>query len=104
MTIAKRKARTAAKTVKRPNATFGMWADHTVRERSRRLRARITANARQFVTRRGLMRLIDSDVVIWNWRGQQAAGTLLAAGPFAISAVTYMELVQGMCNAQSSRS
>ena len=36
------------------------------------------------------MRLIDSDVIIWNWRGQEAAAALLAAGPFAISAVTYM--------------
>ena len=50
------------------------------------------------------MRLIDSDVVIWNWRGQEAAATLLAAEPFAISAVTYMELVQGMRNARELRS
>ena len=27
VTIAKRKAETAAKTAKKPNATFGMWAD-----------------------------------------------------------------------------
>jgi predicted nucleic acid-binding protein len=46
------------------------------------------------------MRLIDSDVIIWNWRSQEAAATLLAAEPFAISAVTYMELVQGMRNAR----
>ncbi len=46
------------------------------------------------------MRLIDSDVIIWNWRGQHAAAALLAAEPFAISAVTYMELVQGMRNAR----
>lgn len=46
------------------------------------------------------MRLVDSDVIIWNWRSQQAAATLLAAEPFAISAVTYMELVQGMRNAR----
>ena len=44
------------------------------------------------------MRLIDSDVIIWNWRSQEAAAALLAAEPFAISAVTYMELVQGMRN------
>ena len=31
------------------------------------------------------MRLIDSDVIIWNWRSQEAAATLLAAEPFAIS-------------------
>ena len=46
------------------------------------------------------MRLIDSDVIIWNWRSQEAAATLLAAEPFAISAVTFMELVQGMRNAR----
>ena len=46
------------------------------------------------------MRLIDSDVIIWNWRGQESAATLLAEEPFAISAVTYMELVQGMRNAR----
>ena len=46
------------------------------------------------------MRLIDSDVIIWNWRSQKAAATLLASEPFAISAVTYMELVQGMRNAR----
>lgn len=46
------------------------------------------------------MRLVDSDVLIWNWRGQEAAATLLAAEPFALSAVSYMELVQGMRNAR----
>ena len=46
------------------------------------------------------MRLVDSDVVIWNWRSRQAAATLLAAEPFVISAVSYMELVQGMRNAR----
>lgn len=48
----------------------------------------------------GLIRLIDSNVIIWNWRGREAAATLLAAEPFAISAVTYRELVQGMRNAR----
>ena len=46
------------------------------------------------------MRLVDSDVLIWNWRGQQAAATLLAAQAFALSAVSYMELVQSMRNAR----
>ena len=44
------------------------------------------------------MRLIDADVIIWNWRGQEDAALLLADSPFAVSAVTYMELVQGMRN------
>ena len=44
------------------------------------------------------MRLVDSDVVIWNWRGRESAAAALAAEPFAISAVTLMELVQGMRN------
>ena len=50
------------------------------------------------------MRLVDSDVIIWNWRGQETAATLLGGEPFAISAVTYMELVQGMRNARELKS
>ena len=46
------------------------------------------------------MRLVDSDVIIWNWRGRETAASVLAAAPFAISAATYMELVQGMRNAR----
>ena len=46
------------------------------------------------------MRLVDSDVIIWNWRGRTTAAALLAAEPFALSAVSYMELVQGMRNAR----
>ena len=43
--------------------------------------------------------LIDADIIIWNWRGKtEAAAVLDAARPFYISAVTYMELVQGMRN------
>jgi predicted nucleic acid-binding protein len=50
------------------------------------------------------MRPIDSDVIIWNWRGRESAATVLAAEPFAISAVTYMELVQGMRNPRELKS
>lgn len=46
------------------------------------------------------MRLIDSDGFIWNWRGQAKAAVLLAAEPFALSAVSYMELAQGVRNAR----
>ena len=43
--------------------------------------------------------LIDADIIIWNWRGKTEAAVVLdAARPFYISAVTYMELVQGMRN------
>ncbi len=43
--------------------------------------------------------LIDSDIIIWNWRGKVEAAALLdAAHPFSLSAATYMELVQGMRN------
>jgi predicted nucleic acid-binding protein len=43
--------------------------------------------------------LVDTDVVIWYMRGDKAARELLDGRPgFSISAVTYMELVQGMRN------
>jgi len=41
--------------------------------------------------------IIDTDVLIWYLRGnQKARETVEAAIPFSVSAVTYMELVQGM--------
>ncbi len=41
--------------------------------------------------------LVDTDILIWNLRGHEGAADLLdGAGGFHISAVTYMELVQGM--------
>lgn len=41
--------------------------------------------------------LVDTDVIIWNLRGNEAAATLLDESPrFLISAVSYMELVQGL--------
>jgi predicted nucleic acid-binding protein len=41
--------------------------------------------------------LIDTDVLIWNLRGYERAAEMLDANPgFHLSAVTYMELVQGM--------
>lgn len=41
--------------------------------------------------------LVDTDVLIWNLRGNEAAAKRLDAMPgFAISAVTYMELLQGL--------
>ena len=43
--------------------------------------------------------LVDTDVLIWNFLGhQRAAKRLDDAVGFYISAVTYMELVQGMRN------
>lgn len=43
--------------------------------------------------------LVDTDVLIWYMRGSSPAAAFLAEVPaFAISAVTYMELVQGMRN------
>ncbi len=42
------------------------------------------------------MMLVDTDVLIWNLRGHVAAADLLDDSPgFALSAVTWMELVQG---------
>ena len=44
-------------------------------------------------------KLIDTDILIWYLRGNQKAYNLIhSIGNFAISAVTYMELVQGMRN------
>ena len=43
--------------------------------------------------------LVDTEVLIWNLRGNVRAAQLLdAAGGFTLSAVTYMELVQGVRN------
>lgn len=45
------------------------------------------------------MMLIDTDVIIWFMRGNpRAADVLDSLDEFSISAVTYMELVQGMRN------
>ncbi|MDX1604860.1 MAG: type II toxin-antitoxin system VapC family toxin [Candidatus Competibacterales bacterium] len=41
--------------------------------------------------------LVDTDILIWNLRGNEKAAELLDGHPcFAISAVSYMELVQGL--------
>jgi predicted nucleic acid-binding protein len=41
--------------------------------------------------------LVDTDVLIWNLRGNPKAAEVLDTLPgFSLSAVTYMELVQGM--------
>ncbi len=43
--------------------------------------------------------LVDTDVLIWNLRGNHRAADLLDnAGGFLLSAVSYMELVQGVRN------
>jgi len=48
--------------------------------------------------------LVDTDVLIWNLRGNAAAAQRLDDAPgFWLSAVTYMELVQGMRNKQELR-
>jgi len=48
--------------------------------------------------------IVDTDVLVWYLRGNaRAAEALAAAGRFRISAVTYMELVQGMRNKDELR-
>lgn len=43
--------------------------------------------------------LVDTDVLIWNLRGnRRAAGVLDGKRGFCLSSVTYMELVQGLRN------
>lgn len=49
--------------------------------------------------------LVDTDVLIWNLRGNQKAADLLDSHQgFSLSAVSYMELVQGVRNKQELRS
>jgi predicted nucleic acid-binding protein len=49
-------------------------------------------------------KLVDTDVLVWYLRGNQNAYDLIhSIGEFAISAVTYMELVQGMRNKEELR-
>jgi predicted nucleic acid-binding protein len=48
--------------------------------------------------------LVDTDVLVWYMRGHVAARALLDGNPgFCLSAVTYMELVQGMRNRDELR-
>lgn len=48
--------------------------------------------------------LVDTDVIIWYLRGHESAAEFLdEGGRFAISVVTYIELVQGMRNQQELR-
>jgi len=43
--------------------------------------------------------IIDTDVLIWYLRGSEKAKKVVESNiPFSISAVTYMELIQGMKN------
>jgi predicted nucleic acid-binding protein len=49
--------------------------------------------------------MFDTDVLIWYLRGDQSARVLVKQNtPFSVSAVTYMELVQGMRNKNEFRS
>jgi len=48
--------------------------------------------------------IIDTDVLIWYLRGNEKAKKAVEANiPFSISAVTYMELIQGMKNKEEFR-
>jgi predicted nucleic acid-binding protein len=43
--------------------------------------------------------IIDTDVIIWYLRGDEAAKRVIEQNiPFSISVITYMELIQGMIN------
>ena len=51
------------------------------------------------------MLLVDTDVLIWYLRGNERAHeTIESVHGFSISAITYMELVQGMRNKQELNS
>ena len=48
--------------------------------------------------------LIDTDVLIWHLRGNRRAGRLIQAGsPKAVSAVSYMEIAQGLRDKEEGR-
>lgn len=48
--------------------------------------------------------LVDTDVLIWNLRGDPAAAEALDSAPgFCLSAVTYMELLQGLRDTRELR-
>jgi hypothetical protein len=48
--------------------------------------------------------IIDTDVLIWYLRGNEKAKKAVEGSiPFSISAVTYMELIQGMKNKEEFR-
>lgn len=48
--------------------------------------------------------LIDTDVLIWNLRGNERAASVLDENaPFSISALSYMELLQGLRNKDELR-
>lgn len=51
------------------------------------------------------MSLVDTDVLIWNLRGNPAAAALLDghSGSLGLSAVTWMELVQGVRDSNELR-
>jgi predicted nucleic acid-binding protein len=51
-----------------------------------------------------LIVLVDTDVLIWNLRGDPAAAKALDSAPgFCLSAVTYMELLQGLRDTRELR-
>ncbi len=50
------------------------------------------------------MMLVDTDVLIWNLRGNSTAAELLdGSPPFSLSAITWMELVQGVRDSAEMR-
>ena len=49
-------------------------------------------------------KLLDTDILIWYLRGNKRAYELIhSIGDFAISSITYMELIQGMRNKEELR-
>ena len=67
---------------------FGLWKNHSDSE-----------NVSDYVQERDEILIFDSDVLIWFLHGNEnARKKVLTEAPFKISAVSYMELVQGMKN------
>jgi len=78
------------------DALFGIWKDNPAATAVDAYVRRLRKGARGMI--------VDTDVIVWFMRGNDKARQALGVLPvFAISAVTYMELVQGLRNGEELR-
>jgi predicted nucleic acid-binding protein len=61
----------------------------------------VRRKSRESFEKRAKVLIIDTDVLIWDLRGNRKAKAIIHESvPFSISVVTYIEIVQGMKNKQ----